>query len=137
MNKGGRPAHEPTAISRQKVATAAGGGMSQEDIAIMLKLDAKTLFKHYEHELTVGAREAREEILAAMRKAGKKGNVAAARLYLQGIAKPAEPRVVTDASLEIVAMPSQATGVKAQRNEQAKTAQQGTEWQTLLPSSVQ
>ena len=97
----------------------------------------KTLAKHYDHELTTGAKEAREEVLEAMRKQAKKGNVAAARLMLTGLQRPDLVSQPTDASLEIVSMPSQATGVKAQRNEDAKTAQKGTEWATLLPSSVQ
>ena len=72
-----------------------------------------------------------------MRREALGGNLPAARLYLTG-AKRAEPlQQPTDASLEIISMPSQATGVKAQRNEDAKVAQKGTEWATLLPSSVQ
>jgi hypothetical protein len=111
--------------------------MSQDDIAVMLQIDPKTLRKHYEYELTTGAKEAREEILEAMRKQAKKGNVAAARLVLTGLTRAEPLQQPTDASLEIISMPSQATGVKAQRNEDAKVAQKGTEWATLLPSSVQ
>ncbi len=137
MKTNGRPPHEPTAITKRKVETCAAGGMSQEDIAIMLRIDAKTLAKHYEEELSVGSREAKAEILEALRKQAKKGNVSAARLLLTGLQRPEPLREPTDASLEIISMPSQATGVKAQRNEDAKVAQKGTEWATLLPSSVQ
>ena len=133
----GRPPHEPTPKSRQRVAVVAGAGWNREEIAELLGIDADTLAKHYKHDLTVGAREMREEIIEVMRKSAKKGNVAAGRLYLTGSSRAPTPAPVTDQSLEIVSMPSQATGVKAQRNEQAKVAQQGTEWATLLPSSVQ
>jgi DNA-binding CsgD family transcriptional regulator len=133
----GRPEHKPTVKSQARVASMAGGGMSQDEIAAALRIDRNTLAKHYKDDLTSGAAQRREEVLEVVRREALDGNLPAARLYLTG-ARRAEPLPqVTDASLEIVAMPSQATGVKAQRNEQAKTAQQGTEWQTLLPSSVQ
>jgi hypothetical protein len=137
MKTRGRPPHEPTAATKRKVANCKGGGWTQEEIAELLDIDCDTLRKHYRRELTVGARQAREEVLDAVMRAAKDGSMAAARLYLQGTAKPEPLPQPTDASLEIVSMPSQATGVKAQRNENAKTAQQGTEWATLLPSSVQ
>ena len=80
----GRPSHEPTPTSRRRVAVVAGGGWSHDEIAALLEIDRGTLAKHYAHELTVGAREKREEVLEAMRKAAKKGSVAAAKLYMQG-----------------------------------------------------
>ena len=137
MKTRGRPPHQPTPTTKRKVVNCALGGMNQDDIASMLGIDRNTLAKHYHHELTVGAGEAREEILAAMREQATKGNVAAARLVLTGLVRPMPLPQPTEQSLEIISMPSQVTGVKAQRNEDAKTAQKGTEWATLLPSNVQ
>jgi hypothetical protein len=79
-----------------------------------------TLAQYYEHELGVGAAQVRMEIAEAMLRVAKRGNVAAAKWCSQG----AQP--MPD-SLEI----PPATGVKAARNEAAKTAGQGTAWEKL------
>jgi hypothetical protein len=131
--KGGRPPHEPTASNRRRVAVLAGAGWSYERLATLLDIDRNTLTKYYLHELTIGAAEKLAEVMEGVYALAKKGNVTAAKFYSQQAQSP-EP---TSESLEIVSMPSQAIGVKAQRNEHAKVAQQGTEWQQLLPSSVQ
>jgi hypothetical protein len=129
----GRPPHKPTDITRRRVAVLAGAGWSHRRLATLLDIDRDTLTKHYLHELTIGAAEKLAEVMEAVYRLAKKGNVTAAKFYSQHAQTP-EP---TPESLEIVSMPSQAIGVKAQRNEHAKVAQQGTEWQQLLPSSVQ
>jgi hypothetical protein len=133
----GRPSHTPTDATKRKVSIAAGAGITRENIALSMGIDRDTLAKHYEHELTVVAQERCLAVVLAVYDKAVDGNTSAAKLYLQGIAKPEPVPTPTDASLEIVSMPSQATGVKAQRNEDAKVAQQGTEWASLLPSSVQ
>ena len=69
------------------------------------------------------------EVMEAVHRLAKKGNVTAAKFYSQG----ATP-IPTENSLEVVTMQP---GVKAQRNEQAKSAPTGTEWQDILPRSVQ
>ena len=127
--KAGRPAHEPTATKRQLVAILAGGGWTQAQLAVLLDIDIDTLTKHYRHELTVVAAEKRAEVMQAIYRSAKKGSVPAAKLYTQAGAP-----VPTENSLEIVTMQP---GVKAQRNEQAKSAPQGSEWQPLLPSNLQ
>ena len=132
--KVGRPPHEPTATKRLRVAILAGAGWSYERLALLLDIDRNTLTKHYAYELTIGAAEKQAEVMEVVYRSAKKGSLPAAKFYTQHGTPAPTP---TDASLEIVSMPSQATGVKAQRNEQAKTAQQGTEWSQLLPSSVQ
>ena len=128
----GRPPHEPTATARRRVAVLAGGGWSQDDIAAVLEIDRNTLAKHYMHELTVGAREKREEILEAMRKAAKKGSVPAARLYLQNIGQVLPATALAD---ESIAPSPIADGLKAARDRAATTAHTGTEWAEVLARS--
>ena len=132
----GRPEHKPTEATRRRVESAAGSGLSHEGIAMALGVDRGTLEKHYRHELTVGAYVARVEIVEAMRKAAKKGNVAAARLYLQGAEKP--PAMQAPLGSEALqGLPVAPDGLKAARNRAATTAQEGTEWANLLPLNVQ
>jgi hypothetical protein len=132
----GRPEHQPTVATRRRVESAAGSGLSHEGIAMALGIDRGTLEKHYRHELTVGAHVARVEIVEAMRWAAKKGNVAAARLYLQGAEKP--PAMQAPLGSEAPQrLPIAPAGIKAERDQMAKTAQEGTEWADLLPSNVQ
>jgi hypothetical protein len=124
----GRPEYEPTAAARRRVTIGAGSGMSHEALARALKISRNTLEKHFAEELANGAAERQLELKEALYRQGKKGNVAAIRLYLQGATPPPSP---TPDSLQV--LPSQTMGVKAQRNEGAKTATQGTEWQDILP----
>ena len=56
MNKnlGGRPPYKPTEKDRSMVETMAGYGIPQADIATVLKIDLKTLRKHFREELDTG-----------------------------------------------------------------------------------
>ena len=54
-NKGGRPAHQPTAKDQQMVEVLAGFAIPTAKICDVIGIDQKTLFKHYERELQVGA----------------------------------------------------------------------------------
>lgn len=109
---------------RRKVAVAAGGGMSHEEIAIALGVSRPTLEKYFEHELSVGAQQKRMAVLLAMEKAAKKGSVAAARFYTQN-----PIRIASEEGDEPLPPP---VGKKAQANADAKTADEGTEWERLL-----
>lgn len=117
--------HKPTKKQRQEVAIAAGAGVSHEEMALGLGISRPTLEKHYAHELTTGAYRKRQEVLNAMFKAAKGGNVAAQKAYVaytpRAAAPPAEPELPE--------------GKKAQRQADAVTAQNGTEWATLLPTA--
>lgn len=118
----GRPEHRPTKLTRDKVATAAGGGMPHEDIALALGISRNTLEKHYARELSIGAAEKRLEVMQALRAAAKKGRVAAIKLYLEH-----EPAVVPPPA------PKQAPlGKKEQAQQEAVTAQTGTDWERDL-----
>lgn len=121
-----RPEHKPSATTRRKVAIAAGAGMAHEEIAIGLGITRPTLSKHYSKELTQGAYGKRLEVLDAMHRMAKKGNVAAGKAYIAltpAIAAPPLPK-------------EEPKGKKEQANEDAKTAQAGTGWSDLLPANV-
>lgn len=121
-----RPAHKPTAATRRKVAVAAGAGMAHEEIAIGLGITRPTLSKHYEKELSQGAYEKRLEVLDAMHRMAKKGNVAAQKAYVALTPAAAAPPIPKP----------EPKGKKEQANDEAQTAQQGTGWADLLPANV-
>lgn len=114
---------EPTKKQRREVSIAAGAGVSHEEMALGLGISRPTLAKHFAYELTTGAYKRRQEVLNAMFKAAKNGNVAAQKAYAA-----MTPRVAAPPSLDEPAP----EGKKAQRQADAKTAQVGTDWETLL-----
>lgn len=128
-----RPDHKPTTALRRRVEIAAGGGMSHEGIAQALKIDPKTLRKHYAGELASGANLKRMQVLESLFSQARKGSTSAARAYLahapefEPIAEPAkadEPK------------PEPKRGKKEQANIDAVGAQAGTGWDGLLPEGV-
>ncbi len=122
-----RPQYKPTAAQRRSVSIAAGAGVSHEEIAIGLGIAKMTLQKHFAYELTEGAYRRRQEVLEAMFRAAKKGNVAAQKAYAALMPKVAAPPLPPERQ----EVPE---GKKAQAAADAKTAQAGTEWADLLPS---
>jgi hypothetical protein len=52
-------------------------GMSRRDIAIALRVDVKTLAKHFGHELGDGPTVIRERLVAALEKAAAEGTKSA------------------------------------------------------------
>jgi hypothetical protein len=125
-----RPPYKPTPALRRKVAIAAGGGMSHEEIAIGLGISRTTLLKHFETELTTGAYQKRLEVMGAMHKAAMAGNVAAQKAYSamtpRVAAPPPPPAELPSASS------AQPEGKKAQQHAEAVAAATGTEWEQLL-----
>lgn len=131
----GRPKFNPSKAVRRKIAIAAGAGMSHEAIALLLGVSRNTLEKQCEKELTEGAYGAQFELVQSLHRAGKKGNVAAIKAY--GLISPQAPTSSPGSPGAPGAKPPplMADGKKAKANEDAKTAEVGTEWETLLKSS--
>lgn len=78
----GRPAFQPTRQQRDLVATAAGGGATQQAIALALGLTVPTLRKCFADELQHGAARRRFEVLLSLFAAARRGQAGAARRYL-------------------------------------------------------
>jgi hypothetical protein len=130
----GRPAHVPTAAMRRNVSIAAGGGVYHEDIAVALGIGTDSLRKHYQHELSVGACQRRMEALCAMHKAAKGGSVAAQKAYMALTPRLAAPPAPAPTAAPDKPAPTKPVGKKEQAQVDAGTAQQGTGWETLLPT---
>jgi hypothetical protein len=76
--------HSPTEEERRTVKALSGYGVPQEDIAIHMDMDAKTLRKHYRRELDRGTIEANAKVaqtLFTMATVDK--NVAAAIFWMK------------------------------------------------------
>ena len=129
-DKGGRPPFEPTDKQRREVAIAAGGGMTHEQIAAALGISPPTLRKHFPQELIEVASKRRIEALNKLYRVGMKGNVSALKAYIAaGEAANAAPAALVEPKPEKI-------GKKDQAEQDAKTAQVGTEWGELLPGGA-
>jgi hypothetical protein len=117
-----RPEFKPTKAQRRSVSIAAAAGIAQEEIAIQLGVAKMTLRKHFAFELTQGAYRKRQEVLNGLFRAAKKGNVSAAKRFLDATPEIAAP-------LDVVGKPP---GKKEQAAADAVTAQIGTDWDSLL-----
>lgn len=107
--------------------------MRHEDIAIALGINSDTLRKYYELELSVGANVRRLEALKGLHRAAKRGSSSAAKAYLAidpQIAAP--PHTPKDADAP-AAEPK--LGKKDQAQADAVSAQDGSQWDGLLPRS--
>lgn len=116
-----RPEFKPTPKMRRDVSIAAGAGISHEEIALGMGIAKMTLQKHFAFELTTGAYQRRQEVLNAMFRAAKKGNVAAQKAYAALTPKASAPPAW-----------EKPEGKKAQAAADAVTAQAGTGWESLL-----
>lgn len=125
MGKTKKPETSARKKIAQRVAVAAGGGMSHEEIAIGLGMTREQLETRFAKELSVGAHEKRIEIFEGLHKAALAGNVAAAKAYTSLTPKVAPPPVPRAAK-------PKPEGKKEQQAAYAKVAQQGTGWEELL-----
>ena len=107
--------------------------MRHEEIAIALGIDSDTLRKHFARELSEVANVRRLEALKGLHKAAKRGSSSAAKAYLaaepQLAAPPAPPGENPGPSAPELAKP---LGKKEQASADAKTAEVGTSWESLL-----
>lgn len=102
--------------------------MAHETIAISLGISRNTLEKYFEFELSIGAYQKRAEVLEAMHKAAKAGNVAAQKAYVA----MADPQVSAPPIPPDAPVATKPEGKKAQLNADAKTAAVGSDWEGLL-----
>lgn len=128
-----RPVFKVTAVKRKSVELMKADGWSDERIAAQLECSRPTLLKHFAHELEFGADKVRQEQLANLRRASRKGNVAAAKALLAradtmpgGGGKPNREPAGDD---HPKAPP---LGKKDQANLEAQNAAEGTSWANLI-----
>jgi len=69
--------HEPTEHQREIVQSYSAVGITQEDIARVLDIDAKTLRKHYRDELDTAAVKANAAVAGTLFNKAKAGDTAA------------------------------------------------------------
>ena len=79
----GRPAFTPTKAMRESVSVWKAGGMSDEDIARVLEIDADTLKKHFADELKTHWAKKTAKVIEARFRAALKGNVTAQTKFLE------------------------------------------------------
>ena len=78
-----KPPHEPTPEMRQTVQLHATVGTTQEDIARIIGIDAKTLRKHYRDELDLSRAKANATIGGALFNKAKGGDTAAMIFWMK------------------------------------------------------
>jgi hypothetical protein len=103
--------------------------MSHEEIALGLGISRNTLEKHFERELSIGAYEKRLDVLDAMQRTAKRGNVAAQKAYLQLTRASRRRRSPARTGRRCEAFEARQKGAGAA---DARGAQIGTEWDDLL-----
>jgi hypothetical protein len=77
----GRPRHQPTEHQRSQVLQLTGLGLSQDEIATLLRLAPKTLRRHYRHELDTGAAAATAAVAQSLFDMATKYRVPSAAIF--------------------------------------------------------
>lgn len=80
--KPGRPAHTPTARTREQVALLVTVGVSAEIIAGVIGINVSTLRKHYADELRTGRATMAARVAGALLTSAMRGNVRAQTFFL-------------------------------------------------------
>jgi hypothetical protein len=78
-----RSPHKPSPESRAQVEALSGYGVRQDEIAIYLNIDPKTLRKHYEKEIDTGHIKANVGVARSLHKNATEGNVTAQIFWLK------------------------------------------------------
>lgn len=123
--KPGRPAYAPSERDRAQVKALAAMGTPHYDIAKVMGLSEPTLRKYFWHELELGGIEANAKVAQSLFKMATDPThakaVVAAIFWLKTRAGWREAdNIAAD------------EGKKAQREEHARSAEQGTHWDGLL-----
>ncbi len=123
--KAGRPPFEPTEKDRRQVRLLSGMGVPDYDIAKVIGLSLPTLRKYFAGELELGHIEANAAVAQSLYKMATnrdKPNVAAAIFWLKCRAGWKEGETAAPPPL----------GKKEQAEENARSADKGTTWESLL-----
>ena len=83
----GRRAHRPDPSQRRQVEALAAYGIPEADISGVVRIDPKTLRKHYREELDLGETKANAQVAGFLFNAAKNGNVTAQIFWLKTRAK--------------------------------------------------
>lgn len=133
----GRPAHKPTAKTRQTVEQLKMCGMTHKQIALTIEISEETLTKHYADELENGITRQLAALYQQYYADAKKGSVVARRRLIElGTAALAQQgfeagpaRAPATAPEAAPPAPRETTlGKKEQANKDALTAGQGSAW---------
>ena len=74
----GQPPYEPTDKDRTTIEVMVAGGIPQENIARVIGIDKKTMYKYYREELDTSADKANAAIAKTLFQQAKDGNTSAA-----------------------------------------------------------
>jgi len=83
----GRRAHKPDPSLRRQVEALAAYVIPETDIGRVVRIDPKTLRKHYREELDLGEAKANAQVAGYLFNAAKNGNVTAQIFWLKTRAK--------------------------------------------------
>ena len=129
----GRPDHSPTLKDRRTVEALKAFGMTEEQICYVMRLDEKTLRKHYRFELDTGwikMVSALGQSLYRTAMKGGAGSVEAAKFLLSRRGGPAWAVQIAEAQAGYVSKKEEAQWA-------AKRAGLGSEWDQDLISTPQ
>ena len=84
---GGKPAHVPTKESRNQVEAMVSFGIPQQEIADVLEIDKKTLYKYYRRELDTAAAKANAKVASMLYNKCMKGDTTSIIFWLKTKAK--------------------------------------------------
>lgn len=129
--KRGRPAFKVTAARRESVKLMKADGFTHERIAAQLGCTTPTLLRHFAAELEFGADTVRRQALESLRRASRKGNVAASKALLN-IASLEPPPAPSSTPLDVAPKAEEKLGKKDQANRDALVADEGTSWSKLV-----
>jgi AraC-like DNA-binding protein len=127
----GRPAYEPTQAERDDVKLWAADDWTEDRMARQLGISRTTLRKYFEAEIEFGADQVRTQALRDLRRASRLGKVAASAklLQLSGFVPPSAP---ASAPLDRPDLVDDRLGKKERAQIDARTAEAGTSWASLL-----